>query len=268
MNDLAWRILWYLHKNPNGASGAEIARDSGVSVNTARKELAQIREAIAAYGLALEAKTSMGYRLLMVDEEKALPFLKQAANRVKNPLFGKQTSLEYKVNYIIRRLLSARRRIPLEILCDELFYSVSSVRRDLKKIEERLLPYHLSLDLKRGYGYTISGNEWGKRLCLLAQHKLFVNLEKAYQEQEREFIALFGIEDEAIRACRYAVRDAVFQSTMLTFKTIELPVIMNYIPLILHRQAYSAELHITQEQEEAILESGIIYLKHNDSLLW
>ena len=34
MNDLAWRILWYLHKNPNGASGAEIARDSGVSVIT------------------------------------------------------------------------------------------------------------------------------------------------------------------------------------------------------------------------------------------
>lgn len=257
MTDLALRIIHYLNKNRGGASGAAIAKDSGVSVNTARKELQSLKELVTEHGLEIEAKTSAGYRLITVDEERAKPFLRQVASQIKNPLFGKQTSQEYKVNYIIRRLLVSEKRIPLEFLCDELFYSVSSVRRELKIIAARLEPFHLSLDLKRGYGYTIQGNEWGKRLCLLAQHKMFVNLEQSYQDLEPEFVRLFGIGDEKVRRIRHTVRDAIYESDILSFKMIDLPVLMNYIPLIGNRKLHASEIVISDEQNTAIQMSGI-----------
>ena len=168
MTDLELRIITILQKNMTGISGAEIAKECGVSVNTARKYIGNLRYIMLENGLEIVSRTSVVFSLKVKNKEKAGIFFRAINDRTGNPLFGKQTSQEYKTNYIIRRLLVSKCRVPLEILCDELFYSVSSVRRDLKKIESYLADYDLILTLKRGEGYTIEGNEWGKRLCLLA----------------------------------------------------------------------------------------------------
>jgi len=209
-------------------------------------------------GIEIHSKTSVGYSMVMRDAQKADLFLQKVSNRSKNPLFGRKLTQEYKVNYIIRRLLTAKRRIPLEILCDELFYSVSSVRRELKKIEEILSNYQLKLTLKRGYGYAIEGNEWGKRLCLLAQHKIFVNLAESDQRTESEFVRVFCIGDKEMRKRRHAVRDAIYESNLLSYKMIHMQVLTNYISLLQTRKAYADEIIITEEQEQAIHNSGIL----------
>lgn len=258
MNDTELRIIRFLDEHREGASGSVIAADCGVSVNTARKLIGQIREKLKEHGIGIEAKTSRGFRLIITDEETAKQFLSDVRNRINNPLFGKYTDREYKVHYIIRRLLLSGRRLSLEILSDELFYSASSMRREMKLAEEILSDYGLALSLKRGYGYAITGNEWGKRLCLLAEHKLFVNMDEGYQSLEPAFIELFGIGDEAVRCRRHQVRDAIFDSKILSFKAISVPVLMNYIPLIEGRSLFINDIDISKEQLAAIKRSAIL----------
>ncbi|XME01096.1 HTH domain-containing protein [Lachnospiraceae bacterium C1.1] len=257
MTDLELRIITILQKNMTGISGAEIAKECGVSVNTARKYIGNLRYIMLENGLEIVSRTSVGFSLKVKNKEKARIFFRAINDRTGNPLFGKQTSQEYKTNYIIRRLLVSKCRVPLEILCDELFYSVSSVRRDLKKIESYLADYDLILTLKRGEGYTIEGNEWGKRLCLLAQHKVFVNLDESYKRLEENFSRVFGLGNENVRKKRHAVRNAIYKSSRLAFKMTNLQILTNYIPLIKNRENYAFGIRISDEQSEYIERSGI-----------
>ncbi len=258
MTDLELRIIQCLDKKREGISSREIAKECGVSVNTIRKTIHGLEPVLEENGIRIESKTSLGYWMNYTNPGKAEGFLQQVRNKIDNPNFGKHTGTDYKVNYIIRRLLVSRKRVPLEILCEELYYSLSSVRRDLKKIEDILEDYNLSLDLKRGEGYTIEGSEWDKRLCLLGQHKVFVNLEDSYQLLEPNFLAIFGIGNGEIRSLRHQVRDAILRSKRFAYKMYHLPVLTNYIALIQHRKMGVSNVELTKEQELLLQKSGAV----------
>ncbi len=256
MRDLEYRIIYCLDKEREGITGKRIADECACSVNTVRNCLQSIRPELARNGLKIQSKTAKGYILEFEDRDKGEEYIKLVRSRISNPIFGKQTSENYKVNYIIRRLLSSQRKVPLEILCTELFYSVSSVRREFVRVEEILSEYQLSLKIKRGEGYYIEGNEWDKRLCLLAQHKIFVNLDKSYQELEPDFIKLFGIGNEDIRKLRHRIRDAIVESNCFSYKMYQLPILTNYIVLMQSRRLETDGVYISEKQEEIIDNSG------------
>ena len=258
MTDLQIRIIQILRQQgKGGVSGKAIAKQCGVSLNTVRKEVNILREILAGNGIALKSRTACGYWLATTEAEKAAAFFRQIVRRTNNPLFGRQTSRDYKANYIVRRLLTAQRPVPMAILSDELFYSASSVKRDLKKVEAVLRDYHLTLHLKRKSGYSVEGDEWQKRVCLLSQHKLFVNLDLEDQAREPHFRRMFLMDEPEIRGIRHKVRDAILSSKILAFQMIDLRVMTNYLPLIRTRRKYTPQLRLTPEQEAVLSGSGV-----------
>lgn len=258
MSEIKIRIMHYLNTNREGVSGEKIANYCGVSLGTIRKEISELRVITKSHGIFIQARTSLGYILEIENREKADAFFRALVTRMNSPLFGRQTSRDYKVNYIIRRLLTSGRPIPLDILCSELFYSLSSVRRDLKKVENTLSNFHLLLNLKRGTGYSIEGSELNKRLCLMEQHKLFVNLSPELQKLEPAFIRTFCIGDEDMRRCRHAVRDAIMENPVLSYKILNLSFLTHYIPLIRTRHRYVSDLRLPDGCMEDLETGGII----------
>ena len=253
MTGIQEKLLQCLQQNSGGISGEELAVFCGVSLNTARKEIGLLRALLEEEGLALESRPALGYQLRVVDAERADRFFRQMGNRTNQVQNGPDAC----ANYIVRRLLTAERAVSMTVLCGELYFSESSVKRELKQVRKILEDFRLSLVLKRGDGYTIAGSEWAKRLCLTAQHKLFVRLDAEQQSREPAFVRTFLIGDKEARECRHRVRDAVIERKALSFQMIDLPVITNYIPLIRTRKSFSAGLEVTRAQRDALEQSGM-----------
>jgi biotin operon repressor len=258
LNDIQIKILTYLREHPAGATSSDLADHCHVSLNTARKEVNDIIPVLKENGMALDARPSKGYQLIINDEIACETFFQDLIQQENNPLFEHNTSQSYKVNFIIRRLLTAEDRIPLSQLARMLYYSESSLRRDLKTASAKLADFGLHLSSQRSSGYQIEGSEFAKRLCLIAQHKLYVNLPPERQAEEPYFAEVFGMKDPDLRYARHRLRSALREDSRLTYKLIDYPIIYNYLPLIRSRHAYAANLQLNELQEEILRESGCL----------
>lgn len=219
-NDLQIKILQFLRIHPAGATGKELARSFGVSLNTIRREFSVLYDILNEDSLELISRPSIGYQLVILDEEAARRFFQNLNVQSNNPLFDNNKSHNYKMNYIIRKLLTKNDYVPLIKIANELNYSESSVRRDLKLVEKELKHYSLTLKQRKNYGLYIEGSELNKRICLISQHKFFVNLPKEQQKLEPDFWSTFAMGDAKIRDCTIKIRKQLIGHPKLTFKLI------------------------------------------------
>ena len=254
MTGIQEKLLQCLQRNSGGISGEELAAFCGVSLNTARKEIEPLRALLEKEGIVLDSRPALGYQLRVIDAEGADRFFRQMGNRTNRARNGSDDC----ANYIVRRLLTAERAVSLTVLCGELYFSESSVKRELKLAQRILEDFRLTLVLKRGDGYAIEGSEWSKRLCLTAQHKLFVRLDAEQRNREPAFMRTFLIGDKEARECRHRIRDAVVESEVLSFQMIDLPAITNYVSLIRTRKSLAAGLEVTETQKKILEESGVL----------
>lgn len=262
-NDLQIKILQYLRNHPKGATGKELANFCHVSLNTIRREFSSMFDCMKEEAFELESKPSHGYRLCVKNETQTKEFFEDLITKSNNPLFENNTSQNYKVNYIIRRLLTSNDYILLTTLSYELNYSESSLRRDLKVVEKKLEKYHLQLKQKKQHGFYIEGDELSKRLCLISQHKFFVNLDPSLQKLEPNFIATFSIGDMDIRQCVLKVKKEIPKYKELSFKLIDFPLIYQYIPIIRSRKRFSNQIVMDVYRKKVLQDSEILNIAAN-----
>lgn len=257
-NDLQIKILQFLRIHPTGATGKELARSFGVSLNTIRREFSVLYDILNEDSLELISRPSIGYQLVVLDEEAARTFFQNLNVQSNNPLFDNNKSHNYKMNYIIRKLLTKNDYVPLIKIANELNYSESSVRRDLKLVEKELKHYSLTLKQRKNYGLYIEGSELNKRICLISQHKFFVNLPKEQQKLEPDFWSTFAMGDAKIRDCTIKIRKQLIGHPKLTFKLINFPIVFNYIPIIHSRHKYTKLIHVEAIQKTFLKNGGLI----------
>lgn len=259
-SDIQVKILQYLRIHPQGATGKTLSKYCKVSLNTIRREFNSLYALLHEDCMELISRPSIGYQLVILDEKEARLFFQQLNTQSNNPLFDNNKSHSYKANYIIRKLLTKNDYVPLMKIADELNYSESSVRRDLKWVEANLAQYALTLKQKKNYGLYIEGSELNKRLCLISQHKLFVNLSKSQQKLEPDFWITFAMGDAKIRNCVTKIRNELIGHPQLTFKLIDFPTVFNYIPIIYSRHKFSKDIQIDDEQKRCLEKGGLIDL--------
>ncbi len=257
-NDLQIKILQYLYIHPEGVTGAKLASHCGVSLNTIRREFVKIYDLPREEGFEVISRPSIGYQLEVLDRDKTGEFFHQLNKKMNNPLFDNNDPKAYKVNAIIRKLLTKNYYINLIQLTELFSYSESSLRRDLKEVDRQLQAYHLVLRQKKGYGFYIEGDEIHKRLCLLAQHKLFVNLTEGEQKLEQEFQHTLGMGDLQMKKCTRAIRRKLFTYKDFSYKLIDVQSVVQYIPLIRSRYKYVDQVVIDPVQMECLERSGAI----------
>lgn len=257
INETGRLILSYLLAQKEPISSKKLADLCDLSLSTIRKEILVLNEEIVLHGIHVDAKQSRGCQLIIDDAAKAEKLFQELEHNLHRKIFNFKSS-QYRSDYIIRRLLISSGYITMEKLCEELFYSASTIMRDINQAQNMIRRFDLTIKLKKNHGFIIEGNEFDKRICLLIQHKKFIHMDEQKRIQETRFSDYFiTTSSEHFRIREKIVK--IFQNFPdLEFSYINIPKISNYIILSRIRHPYTELIEITDEQLEEI-RSGSIY---------
>lgn len=250
-------ILYYMRKNPVSVSSKKLSLFCDVSVNTIKNEIISLNNDLTEYGCKIESKKSLGYFLVISDQSKAETLFKSLRFDYKRNTYNKLLE-NYRMHYIIRKLLVTSNYITIEYLCDNLYCSRSTVIRNINEAKEYLKEYDLKIKNKNKFGFYIEGNEWQKRLCLIYQHKLFRRLDHNYQCYEPQFLNEFMMRQSYKHQIRQTIIQVLQEDPEYFISFIHLPKIVNYIILCVTRAEYTKNIQLTEEQM-AIVQASTIY---------
>ena len=189
LDPLEERIIYHLMIQNGPITVAELADFCNVSANSIRNRIPYLNRKIFDSDLKIVMKRSVGCELHKISEEKneeqKYYDLRFDLNRMH------YTSRTDRIDVIIRRLLCSQEYLPIQTVCDMLYYSYSELHRDIASANEYLEKFNLKILTRRSKGLHIEGSEMNKRICLVFQHKRFRYLDEETKKNEPWFSAIF-----------------------------------------------------------------------------
>ena len=159
-------LLYVLSENKTYVRSSDLAKETGVSIRTIKKEIASVNELAVSFGAHIESVKSKGYKLVIDDAANFIPKMEQltAAYRTGTKKIVTKNS---DILDICRMILSGYLFSSIDQLADELYLSKNSVWLKLQKIEKLLDKCHLHF-VKNNKGYfEITGKEYNIRNFML-----------------------------------------------------------------------------------------------------
>ena len=251
-NDINQVIIYNLLQNEQPLSTKKLATLCDISINTLRKQITNLNLTLKPNGLQIISRQALGCYLLIEDEDLANIYI----NRFKYNNKRKQYNIaneNYRANYIIRRLLTVDNYLPITKLSKELFYSTSSINRDLRYIKQLLKNFNLEVKVKRNQGISISGDEWNKRICIIYQQKIFVRLNKKLMNKEKTFTNLLLTNDSAHFTIRNEFINILKDYPNFQFSYINIPKLSNYLVLAKTRYHLTNKIVVSTDQIESLI---------------
>ncbi|WP_077296503.1 BglG family transcription antiterminator [Virgibacillus pantothenticus] len=170
-------ILLLLNKSKGPITANWISKELNVSDRTVRNEINNLRKECKSLGIEIESIRGKGYDLKIIDPtlfKEALNLYIKDDTLTNHNRFTLQSN---RVKYLLQRLLLAKDFIKMEKLEAELFVSRSTLKNDLKLVNQELEKFQLVCISKPYYGKKVHGEEYMKRLCLsnsiLDNHDIF-----------------------------------------------------------------------------------------------
>ena len=144
-------LLYVLSENKTYVRSSDLAKETGVSIRTIKKEIASVNEFALSFGAHIESVKSKGYKLVIDDAANFIPKMEQltAAYRTGTKKIVTKNS---DILDICRMILSGHLFSSIDQLADELYLSKNSVWLKLQKIEKLLDRCHLHIS-KNNKGY-------------------------------------------------------------------------------------------------------------------
>ena len=155
-------IVQELMKYDFPVSGAHLAGLNDVTARTIREDIKIINSEINGEGAEIQSLMGKGYLLAIDDDHAFKSFLKSSTGHA----YGRPSSHEDRVAFIICELLLAGRYVKSDDLADELFISRSTLQNDLKAVKNIFAQYNLAIESRPNYGMYASGTEMDIRFCL------------------------------------------------------------------------------------------------------
>lgn len=152
----------YIRSHP-GVSPADAAKDLGVSVRTVRTYVRRANESMDGFA-SIALTRGSGYHLDVIDCEHLDSWLQDASGTTRDE--NVPQAPRDRVSYLINDLLMRTDWITIEELSRILFVSRATVSNDLKKVDQVLDPYGLTIEKRPHYGIRITGPEMARRVCL------------------------------------------------------------------------------------------------------
>lgn len=252
LTELDHKILQTVFEEGEPISSKKLAMRCGVAVNTVRKEIALLNQEIEKQGLRIEMKSSVGAYPVILDTERALPYVNQLRILyVRSLHLEKQYSAQ--VYALARRCLcAAGNGLTVEKLCDEFFSSRSTILRELGDVREILERFHLQLRNRRSkLGLTVEGSEWDIRQCLVLQHKVYMiqsNGDMIKQPPATAFRSLFFMDEDIYSEISSLVLNHLQNQTRFSLPPIHTPKLSNMLLLCLSRRKFAGKLSFSPEQ--------------------
>ncbi len=140
----------------NYKTSNEIGEQLTISNKTVQKLIKELNELLKGNGAWIEVKHRTGFRMQVDNREQFQSFLNQKQNVLPSDSSDR-------VHYILKKLVNNEGYLRLSDLEEELYVSRNTLSASMKKVEEILQKYHLSLERRARYGIRIKGTEFYKR---------------------------------------------------------------------------------------------------------
>ena len=177
----------------------DLADRLSVTSRTIKSDIKSISECLDSSlgGVCIEAKRSQGIRIVFQDEE--------LKNEIKEyfkiyQINNISTDFEKRVNYIVRRLLTAASYVKVETFQEELYLNTSNyIQQEMQAVRTFLGNYNLSLRLVPKYGLAVRGDGFNRYVCLVKAYHYFQDseaLEAGISEFSDLFVPRFGNKEQ------------------------------------------------------------------------
>lgn len=187
----------------------QLAEKMKVSTKSVRQFVKQLDEILLENGARILTKRGEGFRLQVDDFEQFQKIFVEADENLPN------TSQE-RAQYLLEYFLNHDDYVKAETLCDMLYVCKKTLAVDLKKVEQTLKEYELSLERKPYYGMKVVGDEFHIRLCIAKCHeKRFGNhsLPDLYNQEDLNRISECVL--ECLEEVTYRISDIALQNLIV-----------------------------------------------------
>ncbi len=147
-------------------SAEELSKITKSSLRTIKSDIFALNGMCEEEGaVSIRSFKAKGYQMEVKDEEAFNEFSNNISI-LHSLYYGRSVEAVNRRIYILQRLL-VNEQVLLEDLCEELFLSRSSIRKDIAWVNGFLGSYHLKLDSAVGRGYFVSGKEQDLRSAMV-----------------------------------------------------------------------------------------------------
>jgi lichenan operon transcriptional antiterminator len=166
------KILELFDTEKKVLDGASMAALIGVSSRTIRNDIKEANALLREQGAEIQSETGVGYTLKIYDEVRYEDFISAQGNEGRKDWLKKHiipSDHNDRISFIIAELLlnALHQRVVTESeLADELFISLSTLKKYMKDIKKSLRRFGVELTADRMNGIRIKGDEAQIRYCI------------------------------------------------------------------------------------------------------
>lgn len=253
-NKRVCKILKRLKVSSEPVSGETLAFELGVTSRTVRSDIKKLIQYIKEYGANVISTTGVGYSLEIYDEK----LFNKLENKIKeypiennNKIFNLiPTDPADREKYIISKLLinslSSRYMINSYDLAEELFISLSTLKKDISNINISLQKFNLKVENSQTRGVYIKGEEKDIRYCI--SDYIFKNADITNEDEVSFYNEMFS--EELMKTIKQILMD-VFCEYDIHLTDISFKNILVHVLIMVKRNQYK---HKTVFDDLSIIE--------------
>lgn len=207
------KIVEYLYAKKQAIAPKALAAAFQISERTLANDIKWLKEIGKAAGFDVERVRSAGYQLKILDQSKFQSYLAQTKHQEQVD----STSPQERIKNIELLLLFHEEYITMQQIAEWLDVSLSTVKADIKQVEQFCENYELSLFSKAHYGLKIIGTESKKRRAILYLIRNTIHT-PVLTERYKEFNFVFDEADlrrflqEQLQQNQLKISDIVFEN--------------------------------------------------------
>ena len=215
MRDQRQETLLRLLKTNAYVTAERLGAGLNVSEKTVRNLMKSLAEDLSGHGAYIEAKSRLGYRLVIKEPGLFQNFLESfstdsAFRQIPN-------TSEERIEYLLGCLLEADDYLKMDDLSDRLYVSKKTLAADIKEVERILGDYHLTLTRKPYYGIRVEGKEFDLRLCIAhhGQRGRFAYLLEPDTGEKQELNRIAACTAKCLKEFDFSLSDVAFQNLIV-----------------------------------------------------
>lgn len=157
-----------------------LAQELGVSSRTIRSDIAQLNDELGQWGASVESTPRKGVTLVVTDRDRYSQY---------RPAYEQSDlSQDERVRQITEYLLTIDHPVLLDDLADMLYFSRSTLKRDMREVRHILSRFGLEIDNRAYQGMKVTGREEDIRACLAHLKRSAGVAASAAEGDELEFL--------------------------------------------------------------------------------
>lgn len=202
-------LVEYIQAHPD-ALPQVIASYFQVSDRTIRTYVHRANDALEGAAYIVKQRGG-GYQVVVEDADRFAAFMQMDDGISKRSI---PSTPEERVDYLLSDLLSRSSWITIDDLASILFVSRNAISNDLKRVEEKLGRFGLTLERRPHYGIRVAGPEMSRRLCL-ANLTLDQLLDSSSSNNRAMLDVVARCVNDAINAESFQINSAAYQNLVV-----------------------------------------------------